>query len=109
MTTPADALRDIADHLDRHVTRHGRVTVVLAGAKTDDLAVILDGASDDDITIHNTAMQWPAVERDFGLARLVTHVPRGIIAESRTTVTDEVLTPAELVARHNQQRLEVGE
>jgi len=107
--TPGDSLRAIADHLDAH-PRHGEVAVFIHGGSmndTTDLDIILDGATAADIEILSPETTFPNVRRDFGLATLGTTVPRRLISERRPTVVEQVLTTTQLLARRNQQQLEV--
>lgn len=107
--TPADALRRIADHLDKH-PNHGQVNVFIHGGSLDDdtdLGIVLDGATAKDIQITSPESAFPHVQRDFGLATLSTTVPRRLISERRPTVVEQVMSTTELVASRNQQKLGV--
>lgn len=109
MDTPPAALRAIADHLDKH-PEHGQVCVFIHGgslSSAKDLDIVLADATVADIEILSPESPFPTVQRDFGLAVLSTTVPRRLIAERRPTVVEEVLSTTELLARRNQQALEV--
>ena len=107
--TPGDSLRAIADHLDAH-PNHGLVTVFIHTGCLDDPAdmdIVLDGATAADINISDPESAFPGIRRDFGLATLSTTVPRRLVAQRRPTVAEQVLTTTQLLARRNQQALEV--
>jgi hypothetical protein len=108
--TPGDSLRAIADHLDAH-PRHGEVAVFIHGGSmndTTDLDIILDGATAADIGLTGVqGLSVVNVTRDFGPVTLFAVVPRRLVAERRPTVAEQVLTTTQLLARRNQQALEV--
>jgi hypothetical protein len=104
--TPSDALRAIADHLEKH-PQHGPVSVYLSGvASTPNLAAVLDGATAADITLGEVDSPYPNVRRDFGPVNLCAIVGRDLLTQERTTVTRQVLTATELLARTNQLTIE---
>ena len=105
-TTPADALRRIADHHDKHEATHGHVTVMLSeGSHSDNLDVILDGATVADLTMGDQGLSVVNVMRHYGPVPLFAVVPRRLVSDRRPTVAEQVLSTTELVARHNQQAL----
>jgi hypothetical protein len=106
--TPGDSLRAIADHLDNNSSRHGYVTVMLSeGSDSDNLDVILDGATAADIGMVDQGLSVVNVTRDFGPVTLFAVVPRRLVAERRPTVAEQVLSTTQLLARRDQQQLEV--
>lgn len=106
--SPADALRRIADHLETHAASHGHVTVMLSeGSDSDNLDVILDGATVADVTMNDQGLSVVNVMRHYGPVPLFAIVPRRLVSDRRPTVTEQVLSTTELLARRNQQALEV--
>lgn len=106
--SPADALRRIADHLEQHADRHGYVSVMLSeGNESDNLDVILDGATAADFTMIDEGASVVNVTRHYGPVQFFAVVPRRFVSDRRPTVAEQVLSTTELLARHNQQALEV--
>lgn len=104
--TPAEALRLIADHLERHSESHGYVSVMLSeGNDSDNLDVILDGATAADITMSDQGLSVVNVVRHYGPVQLFAVVPRRLVSDRRPTVAEQVLSTTELIARRNQQAL----